>query len=112
MINNIKKSSFPNNIYLEINGVGWKHSDEILQLTPDHELGAIVVCELMNDKYAYDLLRERFINKKTYEEIGLDNYFSSTKVSKMINEMLDEIRENEKYKNMILKGYKYYKEKM
>lgn len=112
MINNIKKSKFPNNLYLEINGVGWKHSDEIMALTQDHTIGAYVVIEILSYRDSNDILRERFINLKTNEEIAETTGLSTSKVSKAISSYISEIKETEKFKNFILKGYNYYKTKM
>lgn len=112
MIRNISDSTFPNNFYLEVIGEGWKHSDEIFNLSPDHKTGALFVIELISERDNNGLLIERFINRKTNEKVAEASGISSSKVSKMLNSYIKEIQDNEKYKSFVTKGFNYTVDKL
>lgn len=109
MINNIKNSIFPNNIYLEVMEVGWNHSDEIMTLTPDHLLGAENAIIEIEKTVVNPILTKRFIDKLTYKELSEQLSISESKCKQLVNEQVDLIKADKTLKSYVIKGYNYTK---
>ncbi len=86
-----------------------KNPNSLVTSTVKSYVGSVIAIEVVQDRYKNHVLYKRFVDKMTFKEISKVEGISESKASKLVAEMLDEIKSDEDLYNYVRRGYEYTK---